>query len=99
MRSLLTGMLGLMLGIGIVQLASAADARADDAQIEAKFKSLDKNGDSKLSMEEFVAGRGSEQTEEQAKAAFEKADINQDGFLSLVEYKTTVAKKPERDPE
>jgi Ca2+-binding EF-hand superfamily protein len=100
MRNLLTAMLGMMLGAGLLAPATGDDSKSerDAPDAEAKFKMLDKNGDSKLSLEEFVAGRRSDQSEQQAKEIFKQADIDKDGFLSLAEYKTTVEKKPEKVP-
>lgn len=100
MRSLLTAMLGLAMGLGAVSLIHAQDQKNDkDApEVEAQFKKLDKNADQKLSLEEFVDGRSSDQTEKQATDAFMKADKNKDNSLSLAEYKTTAEKKPEKQP-
>lgn len=51
---------------------------------EAAFKKLDKNGDGKVSKEEFTA-----KAKDAAKAdkAFAKLDKNGDGFLTLEEFK------------
>jgi Ca2+-binding EF-hand superfamily protein len=101
MRSLLTAMLGLTVGLGVLSLSHAQDQKNDkDApDVEAQFKKIDKNGDQKLSMEEFVDGRPSDQTEQQATASFAKADKNKDNSLTLAEYKTTIAKNPEKKKE
>lgn len=101
MRNLLTALLGMTLGLCVIPLVCAQDKeREKDApDIEAQFKKLDVNGDQKLSMEEFVNGRASDQTEKQAEEQFAKADKNKDNFLSLAEYKTTATKKPEKEPE
>ncbi len=55
--------------------ASAAEAKCPDS-----FKALDKNGDGKLSLDEFKAG-GEKNTED----AFKAKDANKDGAISLEE--------------
>lgn len=98
MRNLLTAFLGMTLGLCVIPMVCAEDKEKDASDIEAQFKKLDVNGDQKLSMEEFVNGRASDQTEKQAEEHFAKADKNKDNSLSLAEYKTTAAKKPEKEP-
>ncbi len=102
MRHVLTGMLGLALCLGTIATINADDPdrrTANPLDAVAEFQKLDKNSDGKLSKEEFVAGRNSEQTEEQAAAEFVKADKDKDGMLTLEEYKAIAPKKPEKEPE
>lgn len=53
---------------------------------EERFAALDKNGDKKLSKEEYLAPLADDK-KEKGTTRFEMADKNKDGFLSLEEYK------------
>ncbi len=53
---------------------------------EERFAALDKNGDKKLSKEEFLAPIDAEK-KDKAGTRFDMADKDKDGFLSLEEYK------------
>jgi hypothetical protein len=53
---------------------------------EERFAALDKNGDKKLSKEEFLAPLDAEK-KDKATTRFEMWDKDKDGFLSLEEYK------------
>lgn len=72
----------LALCLGFATPVIAADKPKRDP--EAAFKKLDKNGDGKVSKEEFTA-----KAKDAAKAekAFAKLDKNGDGSLSLEEFK------------
>jgi Ca2+-binding EF-hand superfamily protein len=59
---------------------------------EARFKKLDKNSDSKLSLEEFV-GKKTGEKKEKAEKAFKKRDKDGDGSLTLEEFKGKKKKK------
>jgi Ca2+-binding EF-hand superfamily protein len=58
---------------------------------EARFAKMDKNGDKKLSPEEFP---GKKQADKSArpKKRFKKLDKDNDGFLTLDEYKAAKKK-------
>ena len=56
------------------------------------FKKLDKNGDGKLSKEEFLGKREGE-AKTKGEAAFAAKDKDKDGNLSLDEFKAAPAKK------
>jgi hypothetical protein len=53
---------------------------------EERFAALDKNGDKKLSKEEFLAPLDAEK-KDKAATRFEMWDKDKDSFLSLEEYK------------
>ena len=53
---------------------------------EERFAALDKNGDKKLSKEEFLATVADDK-KEKGGMRFDTADKDKDGFLSLEEYK------------
>ena len=53
---------------------------------EERFALLDKNGDKKLSKEEFLAPLDAEK-KDKAGTRFDMGDKDKDGFLSLEEYK------------
>ncbi|HWA98279.1 MAG TPA: EF-hand domain-containing protein [Pirellulales bacterium] len=64
--------------------ASAADKpKRDPAEV---FKKLDKDGNGKLSLEEFT-GKKTGDDADKAKAAFTKLDTDKDGSLTLDEFK------------
>ena len=59
---------------------------------EELFKAMDKNGDGKLSKEEYVGNaEGEKKTKKEDR--FKTMDKNSDGFLSLEEYKEGSMKK------
>jgi len=66
--------------------------------VEDVFKKLDKNGDGKVTLDEFRAFPGIKDKEAAAKA-FKKADANKDGSLSLDEFRDWAEKMSERRRE
>lgn len=66
--------------------------------VEDVFKKLDKNGDGKVTLDEFRAFPGIKDKEAAAKA-FKKADANSDGALSLDEFRDWAEKMSERRRE
>lgn len=82
-------MLAIALAMGsIVSVASAADPKDP----ETVFAKMDKNGDKKLSFDEF---KGKREGDAAAKAekAFKRLDKDSDGSLSLEEFKARGKKK------
>ncbi|HZN33263.1 MAG TPA: EF-hand domain-containing protein [Pirellulaceae bacterium] len=59
---------------------------------EEQFADLDKNGDKKLSKEEYVANREGEK-KTKAEERFAAADKDKDGSLTLEEFKAIPGKK------
>jgi Ca2+-binding EF-hand superfamily protein len=62
------------------------------ATAESKFRALDKNGDGKVTPDEFVGLKEGEALAK-AKQSFQRLDKNKDGHLTLAEYKDGAAKK------
>lgn len=73
-------------------MALAAKGAKPKKSPEQRFSRLDKDGDKKLSKDEFV---GKKQDEKKAKAEkrFGRLDKDSDGFLSLEEFKAAGKKK------
>ena len=89
-------LLSLAASVALFSIPFAANAAA----VSKTFSKADKNGDGKLSKEEFVAmGKGKTEASKtetsKAEAAFAKKDKDKDGFLSLEEFSATAADKKE----
>jgi hypothetical protein len=54
---------------------------------EERIAALDKNGDKKLTKEEYVAPFTDDAKKQKAKARFDNLDNDKDGLLSLYEFK------------
>lgn len=74
----------LVLSCVVPVVASAAKPPAKSP--EERFSKMDRNGDKKLSLDEFVGKRTGEQKEKATKR-FGKLDKDSDSFLSLEEFK------------
>jgi EF-hand domain pair len=72
-------------------MAAKADAKPKKTP-EERFEKADKNGDKKLSLEEFLGKRTGEMKEKATKR-FKKLDKDGDESLTLEEYKAAVKKK------
>lgn len=72
-------------------------AAADAAKPSRAFGKADKNGDGKISEEEFVAVAGAKTDAAKAKTAFGRRDKNKDGFLTPDEFKSAETGKKEGD--
>ncbi len=59
---------------------------------EKRFAKMDRNGDEKLSSEEFV-GKRKDEKKAKAEKVFGRLDKDDDGFLTLEEFKTRKKKK------
>jgi Ca2+-binding EF-hand superfamily protein len=85
----------LLLCSGLV-LKAADEPKKGEAKAKASpeemFKKLDKNGDGKLSKEEFI-GKKEGEAKEKAEKAFAAKDKDKDGFLTLEEFKAGGKKK------
>jgi Ca2+-binding EF-hand superfamily protein len=84
MRRFLTSMFVASCMIGLAYTPISAEDKPK-VPPEEQFKKMDKNGDSKLSEEEFVGKRSGEKADK-AKEMFKKKDKDGDGFLSLEEF-------------
>ncbi len=91
MRKLFSSFLALLFvaGISLAPLSAAEEKKPD---LDAAFKKLDKNSDSKLTEEEFVAKRTGEKADA-AKKTFKRLDKNSDNSVSLEEFKNRGKKK------
>ena len=78
----------------VVAIASPAVAAPDKKKPDpdAAFAKMDKNGDKKLSEEEYV-GKKKDDAATKAKARFAKLDKDSDGSLTLEEFKAGGKKK------
>jgi Ca2+-binding EF-hand superfamily protein len=84
-----------LVGFSLVSFAAeAAKAEAKEAAKPSRaFSKADKNGDGKISEEEYVAMAGGRTDAAKAKTAFGRRDKNKDGFLTPDEFKTAEAAK------
>ncbi len=86
MSMVLGGSLTLVLAAG--SLAVAQDA----GKAEEAFKKIDKNGDGKLTLDEFKDGKEGKKLEG-AEKRFKAMDKDSDGSVSLEEFKAGFTKK------
>jgi len=83
MRSLFA----LIVACGLAVPAVAADDKPKEKPSpEEQFKKMDKNGDGKLSLDEFKGKRQGDKATK-AEETFKKKDKDNDGSLSLEEFK------------
>jgi Ca2+-binding EF-hand superfamily protein len=75
---------------------STAGVMAQKKTPEARFAKLDKNGDKKLSLEEFLGKRTTDQSAKREKS-FKALDKDHDGFLTLDEFKSSAKAKKRKD--
>ena len=71
---------------GGITLQAADKADKPKATPEEAFKKMDKNGDGKVSKEEFI-GKKDGEAKTKAEAAFTAKDKDKDGSLTLEEFK------------
>ena len=69
----------------LLALGSTAVIAADVADIEARFKAADKNGDGKLTLEEAKAGMP------RVAKAFDRIDTDKKGYITLDQLKAKSA--------
>lgn len=72
--------------------ADAAEKDGKKRDPEAVFKKLDKDGDGKLTFDEYK-GKAEGKKAEAAEKRFKKMDTNEDQALSLDEFKAGIPKK------
>ena len=84
MRRFLTSMFVALCVVGLGYSAASAQDKPKPTP-EERFKKADKNGDGKVSEDEFVGKKTGEEADK-AKEIFKKKDKDGDGFLTLEEY-------------
>ncbi|REK08944.1 MAG: EF-hand domain-containing protein [Planctomycetota bacterium] len=77
--------------LGGARLAAGADEKPGKSP-EKRFARADKNGDKKLTLEEFV-GKRQDEKKEKAVKRFGRLDKDNDEFLSLEEFMAGIKKK------
>lgn len=82
----------LALGIGSLAFSAPKEDKKDKPKPEDVFKKMDKDGNGKLSLEEFV-GKKTDEKKTKAEEAFKKMDKDSDGSVSLDEFTTKGKKK------
>jgi Ca2+-binding EF-hand superfamily protein len=87
-----TWMLLLGICLACITPAVAADGKKPKKSPEERFKMADKDGDGKLSQEEFIGKRSGEK-KAMAEKQFARRDKDGDKFLSLEEFKAMPKKK------
>lgn len=73
---------------GVLKSAAAAPAKSP----EERFSMMDKDGNKKLSLDEFV-GKKKNEKKEKAEKRFKKLDKDSDSALSLEEFKAGIKPK------
>lgn len=81
-----------VIAFGAASLVAAEPAAKPQKSAEERFAKADKDGDLKLSLDEFIGKKMNEQKEKATKR-FAKLDKNGDEFLSLEEFKAAQKKK------
>jgi len=72
-------------------LAAPLHPKAKERKI-AEFQAMDKNGDGKVSLKEFIAARRGDSKE--VREEFRWHDLNRDGFITLDEFMADPPRKP-----
>ncbi|HSG71349.1 MAG TPA: EF-hand domain-containing protein [Planctomycetaceae bacterium] len=108
MKKMLMCLLGVGMSVSLLTTGFAQEKKNEEKKPEKKkpdpaavFKRLDKDGDSKVTKEEFVASRKTDEAKKTAETQFARRDKNKDGSLSLEEFTATPTKKKpgEKKPE
>jgi Ca2+-binding EF-hand superfamily protein len=84
-QRLLLSVLAAAIALPVIAFAAKADRKKKNEPAVA-FATVDKNSDSSISREEFVAAMKDKQSEEAAKSQFATLDKNSDSKLSKDEY-------------
>jgi len=86
MSRLLTRLVCAAIALSLVSAPALAAPKKPAKSPEERFSKLDKNSDSKLSLDEFV-GKKTDKAKERATKRFKTLDKNTDESLSLDEFK------------
>ena len=92
MKKILSILLLAAVSFGVAGVVSAADKPKDKPDAAARFKKIDKDGNGKVSLEEFV-GKKEGDKKTAAEKAFGKKDKDGDGSLTLEEFSAKPKKK------
>lgn len=79
LRLTASSMCGLLAALALAQIAAAADSAKQNRSAEVRFSALDKDSDSKISLNEASENDG-------LFVAFKKLDKNKDGMLTRDEF-------------
>ena len=86
LRVLLSLMLATGVGVGAAYAQEKEKSNKSKATAEEKFQKLNKAGDGKLTLKEYLAGK--KKNKKAAEEAFGAADKDKKGYLTLDEFKT-----------
>jgi Ca2+-binding EF-hand superfamily protein len=92
MKKLFCALLAVAVAFGTSGLMAAPEKPKEKKSPEDQFKQMDKNGDGKVSLEEFLGKREGEK-KAAAEKQFAAKDADKDGSLSLEEFKAPAKKK------
>jgi hypothetical protein len=92
MKSWIVYAVAFVLALGVGSLGFAAQDKKDKPKPEDQFKKMDKDGNGKLSLDEFV-GKKKDEKKTKAEEAFKKMDKDNDSSLSLEEFTAKGKKK------
>ena len=92
MKQFVCALLAGVFALSTVNLMADEKPEKKKRDPEAAFKKRDKDGDGKLSLEEFK-GKLKGEKATKAETAFKKKDKNNDGYLTFEEFKPKKKKK------
>lgn len=96
MKKVLSMVLLAVISFGVTGFVNAADEKPKKKpDAAARFKKMDKDGDGKLSLEEFIGKREGEK-KEAAEKVFNRKDKDSDGSLTVEEFSATPKKKKKK---
>jgi Ca2+-binding EF-hand superfamily protein len=95
MKKLLLMVLGVTFGLSSVTIGAADEKKPEKKapEPEAVFKRLDKDSNGKLTKDEFLASRKTDEAKQKGATQFDRKDADKDGSLSLEEFKAMPGKK------
>ncbi|HWB79063.1 MAG TPA: EF-hand domain-containing protein [Nannocystaceae bacterium] len=91
---LLTRLATLLTAITVAAPALAEDGKPKD-RAKDRFEDMDRDGNGKLTLQEFIAGRSREESVQAAKI-FAKMDGDNDGIVTAAEFKAGAKHRNEK---